>query len=222
MIINQYVERCCRCSSIHGRIKEKERELNKLIEFQRTSSNDLKQEWTRHTQLAQEIAHTAFDQIPTDFETAITEESSITNWILAAKERCSRFISQRGGHAQGRSAQVMSPLESIDVHVLYLINEQPQVPPNQIVEEMKSILASQGSQNCGIVGVVCDLAFVDNESESILYGKLCGNKIIAVILQDNRWFKTYYDKYRNANSFASFLSLKNVRLHFVENSDNQV
>lgn len=59
-----------------------------------------------------------------------------------------------------------------------------QMQLNKTIEEILNFQASQGSQESGVIGIVAELAFVDNEQEAKVFAKLLGNKFHTIILRD--------------------------------------
>jgi hypothetical protein len=194
-----------RCRVIFKEIRDKEATYKKIEEEIMSVKREMEGEGRRHHELAQEIAKKHLQRRPADFERAVEEEEKIQNWIKYTQGEMDRYLERRGGNREARPKQV---------------------PHNPVAEEMRNILLSQGNSS-GIVGVVCDLAFVENEVEASLLAKLCGPKLLAVILEDNRRysryitvscksftdddrFQYYYNKYKNSTVPVHFLPLTNV------------
>ncbi|PRP81795.1 putative fatty-acid-CoA ligase FadD9 (fatty-acid-CoA synthetase) (fatty-acid-CoA synthase) [Planoprotostelium fungivorum] len=177
-----------RCSTLYSQINQKKREFTAKQSEGKQFENTVRQEKQRHATLANEIA-AKWSHRPNDFEQGHHSEPTVQRWLDHSQRSLHQFMENRGNTPQSRP---------------------PQVPTNSIVDEMRNRLASEGQRQSGIIGIVSDLAYVDDERESILYAKMCGPKVQAILLDTNEQFKKYYNMYRNASSAASFLSMQNV------------
>eukprot|EP01117_Protostelium_nocturnum_P010648 TRINITY_DN3833_c0_g2_i1.p1 TRINITY_DN3833_c0_g2~~TRINITY_DN3833_c0_g2_i1.p1 ORF type:complete len:1981 (-),score=726.02 TRINITY_DN3833_c0_g2_i1:3-5945(-) len=83
----------------------------------------------------------------------------------------------------------------------------PKVPQNRILDEIRDTLSKKGRES-GIIGIVSDLFFVDDEKISEVLAKFNAKRMNATIFENVQTFNHYHNKYRNAESFTC-ISLSN-------------
>eukprot|EP01117_Protostelium_nocturnum_P010259 TRINITY_DN3687_c0_g1_i4.p1 TRINITY_DN3687_c0_g1~~TRINITY_DN3687_c0_g1_i4.p1 ORF type:complete len:1928 (+),score=648.14 TRINITY_DN3687_c0_g1_i4:175-5958(+) len=78
--------------------------------------------------------------------------------------------------------------------------------PNATLEKLRKI--SNGRGATGIVGVIPDLIFVDDEKISQVMAKLAHSRLNGVVFQDTKTLEQYYDEYKKADPI-NYISLSN-------------
>eukprot|EP01133_Synstelium_polycarpum_P003680 gene3680-4235_t len=80
------------------------------------------------------------------------------------------------------------------------------LPTNPISKEMSELSRSQGEEVSGIIGLVSEIIFVDNEIEAQLIAKLIGKKLEFVIVTNKDKLDMYYKRYRDSRYSIGFLA----------------
>jgi hypothetical protein len=80
-------------------------------------------------------------------------------------------------------------------------------PSNPTIDELLSVFNQQGEKS-GIVGIVAELGSASSESEAFMLAKVCGNKLAAVVVENQRAFDKYYKKYKDSKYAVQLVSFR--------------
>jgi len=89
-------------------------------------------------------------------------------------------------------------------------NRKARYPSHPEVQKMLGTMIQDGTEQSGIIGMIGELGFVENENEAKLYAKFLGAKFCAILLRDQSAFEKYYRIFKDSLSPVYLLSLNSV------------